>query len=656
MRLMQSRENVGLVLTIEELINTDVALIVNKLQEYIEHIGYKKSREENIAFNQRDAWNIEIRFLQQQLRMSSMDRNTFILLEYMLPGENTERPDALILLKNELYSLEFKTIGKIIKKEYATQFIDYKTILNEYHQQCIESDIKVHSNLIMCNCNEADIMWEEGVRNKLDDEDIAAVIGCDKFQDLLSSMLDKEAMNYDEVNTWINSKRARSKKIWDQGLEIKNALVSSGTSELYSKVKTIPYSDLGAAQDKINDLLKNDEKQIIFVSGVPGAGKTLIGMLTLFGALGDRKRARYYTGNGALKDVLSNLMDCRDISIFTSFRRNFISGNDICNEQVLIFDEAQRFWDGTTNKLGYTDAQGVLNARYGENVSIVCLIGNGQKPMSGEAGIEAWIEPLKSDHSWKVYAPKIHEHEFEGVDAMFYEDLYLNVAKRQHFVDLSKWVEAVLKGDLEKAKRELEIINSEKAEDKFGILLTRSLSNLYSKNSNGKCKLEQHKVKRGRDYLFGLLCSSKNKMEEMAALTNGIIWQKWNSSTRKYDTNTYIENKDAHKWYDGECCNTDNIKIATETFCQGLEVDLPIIFFGGDYLVKKNGDKFERVINPSNYAKKKYGDEIENIMEDTYRILLTRATEEMIIVIPETLDHRFDDTFNFFKGMGIKVF
>lgn len=653
---MQSRENVGLVLTIEELINTDVALIVNKLQEYIEHIGYKKSREENTAFNQRDAWNIEIRFLQQQLRMSSLDRNTFILLEYMLPGENTERPDALILLKNELYSLEFKTIGKIIKKEYATQFIDYKTILNEYHQQCIESDIKVHSNLIMCNCNEADIMWEEGVRNKLDDEDIAAVIGCDKFQDLLSSMLDKEAMNYDEVNTWINSKRARSKKIWDQGLEIKNALVSSGTSELYSKVKTIPYSDLRAAQDKINDLLKNDEKQIIFVSGVPGAGKTLIGMLTLFGALGDRKRARYYTGNGALKDVLSNLMDCRDISIFTSFRRNFISGNDICNEQVLIFDEAQRFWDGITNKLGYTDAQGVLNARYGQNVSIVCLIGNGQKPMSGEAGIEAWIEPLKSDHSWKVYAPKIHEHEFEGVDAMFYEDLYLNVAKRQHFVDLSKWVEAVLKGDLEKAKRELEIINSEKAEDKFGILLTRSLSNLYSKNSNGKCKLEQHKVKRGRDYLFGLLCSSKNKMEEMAALTNGIIWQKWNSSTRKYDTNTYIENKDAHKWYDGECCNTDNIKIATETFCQGLEVDLPIIFFGGDYLVKKNGDKFERVINPSNYAKKKYGDEIENIMEDTYRILLTRATEEMIIVIPETLDHRFDDTFNFFKGMGIKVF
>lgn len=653
---MQSRENVGLVLTIEELINTDVALIVNKLQEYIEHIGYKKSREENTAFNQRDAWNIEIRFLQQQLRMSSLDRNTFILLEYMLPGENTERPDALILLKNELYSLEFKTIGKIIKKEYATQFIDYKTILNEYHQQCIESEIKVHSNLIMCNCNEADIMWEEGVRNKLDDEDIAAVIGCDKFQDLLSSMLDKEAMNYDEVNTWINSKRARSKKIWDQGLEIKNALVSSGTSELYSKVKTIPYSDLRAAQDKINDLLMNDEKQIIFVSGVPGAGKTLIGMLTLFGALGDRKRARYYTGNGALKDVLSNLMDCRDISIFTSFRRNFISGNDICNEQVLIFDEAQRFWDGITNKLGYTDAQGVLNARYGQNVSIVCLIGNGQKPMSGEAGIEAWIEPLKSDHSWKVYAPKIHEHEFEGVDAMFYEDLYLNVAKRQHFVDLSKWVEAVLKGDLEKAKRELEIINSEKAEDKFGILLTRSLSNLYSKNSNGKCKLEQHKVKRGRDYLFGLLCSSKNKMEEMAALTNGIIWQKWNSSTRKYDTNTYIENKDAHKWYDGECCNTDNIKIATETFCQGLEVDLPIIFFGGDYLVKKNGDKFERVINPSNYAKKKYGDEIENIMEDTYRILLTRATEEMIIVIPETLDHRFDDTFNFFKGMGIKVF
>ena len=43
-------------------------------------------------------------------------------------------------------------------------------------------------------------------------------------------------------------------------------------------------------------------------------------------------------------------------------------------------------------------------------------------------------------------------------------------------------------------------------------------------------------------------------------------------------------------------------------------------------------------------------------MEDTYRILLTRATNEMILVIPETDDGTFDDTYYFFKNMGMKEF
>lgn len=76
-------------------------------------------------------------------------------------------------------------------------------------------------------------------------------------------------------------------------------------------MKSIPYSDLRAAQDKINELIQKNEKKIIFVSGVPGAGKTLIGMITLFGSLGDQRKARDYIGNGALRNVLSNLMHTR---------------------------------------------------------------------------------------------------------------------------------------------------------------------------------------------------------------------------------------------------------------------------------------------------------------------------------------------------------
>lgn len=657
---MESKGNVGLILTIEELINASSDdKIINKLNEYINGIGYKKHRGDESAFNQKDAWEIEIQFLREQLAASSLDRNTYILLEYMLPGENSERPDAIVLFKKDVFSLEFKTRGRCIKSEYATQFLDYKKLLQEYHESCIDEKLKVHSNLIMCDCDKNNIEWEDGVEDKLESYDKEAIIGKDKFQDLISSMQGCEPMGYEEVVSWVNSKRARSKKIWDQGKAIKNALMETGTKCIYSKIKTIPYSDLQPAQDKINELIGNNEKKIIFVSGVPGAGKTLIGMLTLFGALGDKKNARYYTGNGALQNVLSKQLETSDISMFTSFRSEYIKNKKVCDEQVIIFDEAQRFWDKKTNtirnQIECTDADGILNVDYAENVSIVCLIGNGQRPMSGEAGIEAWIEHLKLDHSWKVYAPSIHKQDFTGVNPTFCDELYLDVAKRQNSVDLSKWVEAVLEGDIEKAKKEFSVIPGAE----FGIRLTRSLSRLYAKNQAGTCCLERCREKNreeGDDYLFGIFCSSKNKMEKMSQLTDGIIYQRWDSNSKKYVNNTYIDNREAYKWYSEKCCDTKDVQVATETFCQGLELDLPIIFFGGDLLFKKDGDKYKRIIDPSDYARRIYGDRIETIMEDTYRILLTRATGNMIIVIPETTDHRFDDTFNFFKDMGIKVY
>lgn len=645
---METRNNVGLILKIEELIKIETEEIVSSLNAFVDGIGYKKRRGEGSGFSQTDAWYIEVSFLKKHLENSKLNGDVHILFEYMLPGENTERPDVLMLFEDRVYSLEFKTIGRRIQRDYITQFIDYRTILQEYHTVCIGKGLKVESNLIMCGCDALSVIWDGDVREKIDECDYRAVITKDRFQELIDEMSTHTAMDPKSVTKWVESGRSRSKKIWEQGLELKNILMSSGTDQFYSKIKSIPYSDLSLAQDKINELVKKNEKKIIFVSGVPGAGKTLIGMLTLFGSLGDHRKARYYTGNGALENVLSNLMKSNDISLFTSFRANYIKNKRICEEEVLIFDEAQRFWNETTNKLAITDAAGILSTSYKNNVSIVCLIGNGQRPMSGEGGIEAWIEPLKIDKTWRVYAPKAHKNDFIGVDAEFYEDLYLDVAKRQHFVDLSGWVEAVLAADLEKAKKETQLIEKNKRSDKFGILLTRSLGELY----NDKMKLMKHKVKRESEskdaslYLFGVLCSSKNKMQEMPKLSDGVI----------QPGNTYIDKKDASSWYSGTCCNIEKVQVATETFCQGLEVDLPIIFFGGDYLLKKKGNQYTYVMDPSASAKVKYGDEIETIMEDTYRILLTRATEEMILVIPHTSDGRFDDMYQFFKDMGINEF
>lgn len=257
----------------------------------------------------------------------------------MLPNENSERPDAIILFNDVVYVLEFKTIGNRVKHEYATQFIDYRTILNEYHQATVQERLCVRSYLVMCSCTTESIQWVPGVQDELSPEDIAAVVGYDRFRYIVEDMIRREPKSYENTLAWVESRRSRSLKIWEQGKQIKNILTATGTGGLYSKVKSIPFSDLQPTQSKINELIKKDERKVIFVSGVPGAGKTLIGMITLFGCLGDHKHARYYTGNGALQNVLSHLMDTRDISMFTGFREYYFPDcrGNVCNEEVLIF-------------------------------------------------------------------------------------------------------------------------------------------------------------------------------------------------------------------------------------------------------------------------------------------------------------------------------
>lgn len=87
-------------------------------------------------------------------------------------------------------------------------------------------------------------------------------------------------------------------------------------------------------------------------------------------------------------------------------------------------------------------------------------------------------------------------------------------------------------------------------------------------------------------------------------------------------------------------------------FTQGLELDLPILFFGGDYYIENKNGKYQWAINVSTSIQRKYGKELSSIMQDTYRILLTRATEEMILVIPE--DPSLDQTYDFFKAVGLE--
>lgn len=88
---------------------------------------------------------------------------------------------------------------------------------------------------------------------------------------------------------------------------------------------------------------------------------------------------------------------------------------------------------------------------------------------------------------------------------------------------------------------------------------------------------------------------------------------------------------------------------ASEFVCQGLEIDFPIVIFGGDYFVKN--DKFDFDESKLGYHLKKYKNP-KLIMESIYRVLLTRSRKGMVLYIPD--DKNLDETYDFFRSVGVK--
>lgn len=641
-------ENYGKIITLKELRNLkDCTEIINELKKYEDDIGYRRE----CSKTQIKAWNLEIQFLVAQLSNSKLSNDVRIIFEYMLPNENTQRPDVILLFKEKVIVLEFKTGGNKVTLDYVAQFMDYQSILKTYHSVVNYNNMDVQSYLVMCDCNACDIDLTE-LEYKLNDNDKKRILGKDTFKTLVNKMEEVEPLSENEVYEWVNGQRVRGQKIWEVGKCLKEEL-KNGTENIYSKISSIPYQYLHTTQDKIFELVKKDEKNIIFVSGVPGAGKTMVGLITLFGCHGEHMNARYYTGNGALQNVLSKtLSEKSEIQMLSSFRTNY-GNSDFCEERVLIFDEAQRFWK-ENYKIKCPDPELILKqVKYPENASIICLIGDGQRPGHGEGGIEAWVEELKKNQSWKVYVPKKYIETFKGVNVEQTDELFLDTSLRNHFVDSSKWVELVLAGDAVGAKEELKRL---KKMVNVKIKIIRSLPKLYKGSDTGESILQRLKKKRDKNrkdsYLYGVLCSSKNETSRVENLSGGMI----EDIVSKYSEAHKWYTGGSCSWYNGDCCNLDNgrIDIGSEMFTQGLELDLPIIFFGGDYYIENKNGKYQWAINVSTSIQRKYGKELSSIMQDTYRILLTRSTEEMILVIPE--DPSLDQTYEFFKAAGVEEY
>lgn len=614
---------------------------------------------------QKNTWNREIEILKREL---SQFLGGYIIFEYTIPRIGN-RIDNIVIYKGIIFLLEFKVGEKKYPSYSIEQVTDYAFDLSCFHKES-------HNRLlvpILISTKAHSVKQEI----RISKDNVLETICCNEYE--IAKYITEVSLKFiqDEIipDDWINS------------LYMPTPTIIEAAQALYlgHNVEDISRNDASAknlnqttkAINKIIDYSKaNNRKSICFITGVPGAGKTLAGLNIAVERqkIAEDEHAVFLSGNGPLVDVLQEALARDDakrnnisrkeasrkvkefIQIIHHFRDDAISVDTPPVEKVAIFDEAQRAWD----KQNLTDFMkkkkhiedfnmsepefliSILN-RHNDWAIIICLIGGGQEINKGEsAGIYGWFDSLRNNYpNWDIYvSDKITDDEYskghnfaemtKNMNVNIIEDLHLAVSLRSfRSENVSNFVKALLDVDIDTAKRLYEQFNND-----YPVFVTRNLH---------KAKLWVKSQAKGSQR-YGLTASSGAKR------------------LRKYGI--WVQNKiEATNWFlNGKCDVRSSFHLgetATEFDIQGLELDWTIVCWDAD-LRFENGDFKHLKFVGTKWQNIKSADNIL-YLKNAYRVLLTRARQGFVIFVPtgdETdmtaKPEYYDGIYRYLKSVGIK--
>ncbi len=669
---------------IKDFLNQSVDEIIGKLTQ---------STPNDLTLDQKRAWNEEIDILKEILP-DYKDRGS-IFFEYNIPRMG-RRIDVVLLIDGIIFVLEFKAFQDEYLSADISQTWDYALDLKNFHEGShnrtifpilvsTKSDASFMSDFIPYT----DQVYKPLLANRTN-------LAC-----YIQSALDKaKPLNHEDDYLWAISRYAPTPTIIEAATALYNN--HSVADIAYSEAKG---ENLTKTCDCIADIIvdckTNHKKGICFVTGVPGAGKTLVGLTTAIKQFEKKENAVYLSGNFPLVAVLTEALS-RDlvarkkkenqsitkkeaqsevksfIQMIHHYRDACLEGTKLENgkivadqayflseknkdksyapiDHIAIFDEAQRAWtkemlvNFMARKKGkpdfpYSEPEYLISCldRHQDWALIICLVGGGQEINTGEAGIKEWIDSLnKSFTDWQIYiSDQLTTNEYangevldiiENKDRLYIEpSLHLSVSMRSFRAEnLSLFVYNLLNQDREGASKVLHELKN------YPIVLTRSVE---------KAKEWLRNKARGSER-FGLLaCSSADRIKPLSL-------------------NVRFKPDEVHWFLDGE----DDVRssnyledVATEFQVQGLELDWTAVVWDADMRYNENGwqhYKFNGGTRWNNIRKP----ELQSYQTNAYRVLLTRARQGMIIVVPEgnpedkTRDPKFyQSTYEYLKSIGIE--
>ena len=621
---------------------------------------------------QRGAWVEQIEILQETLTPYQGS----IYFEYSIPRMG-RRIDVLLLIGPVIFVLEFK-VGESEFTTFALdQVCDYALDLKNFHESSHEQYIA--PVLIATNARDAvPIVAVTPQNDRLLYPIKSNVAQLGKVISHVLSFVDGDDI---DVTQWESGRYCPTPTIIEAAMALYNNHSVSEITRRDASATNLSQTS-AAVSGIIRSSKANSRKSICLVTGVPGAGKTLVGLdiATKHINVGDDLYSVYLSGNGPLVKILCEAL-ARDrvvrgheagekirIGVARSDVKTFIQNvhhfRDECLlddsvapvEHVAIFDEAQRAWNieqtssfmrrkKNTPNFNQSEPEFLISCmnRHADWAVIVCLIGGGQEINTGEAGIGEWIDAIsRSFPDWHIHiSSRLTDSEYK-VEQMLtglksyphvitHDELHLAVSMRSFRAEnVSLLVKQLLDLEGDSARQTYGEVR-----DKYPIVITRDLS---------KAKTWLKDQARGSER-YGIVVSSQAERLKPHAIDvkspmDPVHW--FLDGKNDVRSSYYLED------------------VATEFHIQGLELDWACITWDADFRHCPSGwshhsfcgDRWNKI---NKEERKQY-------LKNAYRVLLTRARQGMVLVVPEGSEEDqtrnaqfYDGTYNYLREIGFAV-
>jgi schlafen family protein len=640
------------------------APVVNFLQESADSIvgAITSAHAQDIVHAQTNAWRAQIALLKRHLVGQSSGH---IFFEFTIPRMGN-RADVVLLVDGIVFVLEFKIGSSTFHSEDLRQAEGYALDLKHFHEG--SHTLPIVTILLATEARPSAGFLIPGT------DDVYLPIGSNghDLSDLISRARTQCRTSAIDPIAWAAAPYKPTPTI----IEAAQALYSNHS------VHDIARNDAGATNltatsSRLREIIehshRHQRKSICFVTGVPGAGKTLVG-LDIATSTPQEEDAVFLSGNGPLVEVLREAL-ARDevkrspglkkatasqkvksfIQNIHHFRDEALATSNPPTERVVVFDEAQRAWDRTHTAKFMMTKRGQASFdlsepefliqimdRHVDWCVIIALIGGGQEINSGEIGLVGWHDAIRDRFpDWDVYfSDKLNQAEYAG-GSFDITDLANGVSSPEPVLHLATSMRSFRAESLSAMIHHLIAGNA-----------VRTAANYGAFSDNFPIRVTRN-IERAKDWI---------RNQARGVDTKGLIAS--SGAIRLKPHGVFVKNQlSPADWFlngpdDVRSCHYLE-DVATEFDIQGLELDWCLVAWDADYRYR-NG-QFEHWNFSGTRWNQRNQDAARRYLQNAYRVLLTRARQGMVIFVPEgdptdqtRLPTFYDQTYTFLLDCGIQ--